>query len=78
MKIGDVNMGRPTIMKVIAGPTIPEPWDAKGRWPISKAEGDYDYYCGTCRYVLYKDRYEGDIKSGAIKKCPVCGSTLQA
>ena len=71
-------MGRRTIMKVVAGPTTPGPWDVKGRSPISKAEGDYDYACGTCSYVLYRDRYDGDIEPGFVKKCPVCGSTLSA
>jgi hypothetical protein len=71
-------MPRITKMEVIIGPTSKPPWNLEGRGPLSKAEGDYDYRCGTCNYLLFAQQYDGEIKSGYTVQCPVCGSTLRA
>lgn len=71
-------MARTNKLEVISGPTTPPPWDTSGRGPISRAEGDYNYTCGTCDYLMYRDRYAGEIKGDRTVMCPVCGSTLRA
>jgi DNA-directed RNA polymerase subunit RPC12/RpoP len=42
--------------------------------PLIRDEGDLNYVCGSCDFVLVKDANQEQLVVDIVVKCPKCGS----
>lgn len=65
-------------LKVVRDTISPPPWTAPpGAGPLFTGNGDTDYVCGVCEFVIAAHMGAGQRVAAIETECPCCGAVVE-